>query len=437
MKSRYLNLTVITEMKLIRRNLIMMLAGVLCLSLTIPLAGCYEDADDPEHGEEGHEHEEGEEDGHDHEEAEEGQSDEHEGHSDEEGHEEEHPEEVSFTPVAMKEAGINVERVMRQQVVSTISAPGRVVPTQYGTAHVGTLVAGRITRLHVTEGSYVSKGTPLAEIEAFDIGQLKGEYARALADVEQRRLALTRQEKLVAEGIGAERSREEAESEYGQAVALQKAAAAKLRAAGIEPSSVKGESFSSRLTIRSPIAGIVSRREVVLGEYLDPSADAFEIMNNSTVWVDAQVSPAIASSIGIGRAGFVRGPKGDRRSGRVIFISPSVDPDSRTVTVRVEVSNPDGSLRPETFVSVSFERSVSELAIAIPKTAVENEEDRHYVYREHEPNTFQRIEVEIGGETGENVVVRKGLEEDERIAVTGIFYLRSARLKGELQEHHH
>ena len=420
MNTRNFKQTVITDMKLITRYLITMLAGALCLALTLPLTGCSEDADAPEHGEEGHDHEEGE-----------------EGHSDEEGHEEEHPEEVAFTPVAMKEAGITVEPVMRQQVVSTISAPGRVVPTQYGTAHVGTFVAGRITRLHVSEGSYVSKGAPLAEIEAFDIGQLKGEYARALAEVEQRGLALARQEKLAAEEIGAERSREEAQSAYGQAVALQKAAAAKLRAAGIDPSSVKGESFSSRLTIRSPIAGIVSRREVVIGEYIDPSTDAFEIMNNSTVWVDAQVSPAIASSIGIGRVGFVRGPKGDRRSGRVIFISPSVDPDSRTVTVRVEVSNPDGSLRPETFVSVEFERSISELTIAIPKTAVEYEDERRYVYREHEPNTFQRIEVEIGGETGENVVVRKGLEEDERIAVTGIFYLRSARLKGELQEHDH
>jgi hypothetical protein len=61
----------------------------------------------------------------------------------------------------------------------------------------------------------------------------------------------------------------------------------------------------------------------------------------------------------------------------------------------------------------------------------------YYVYREDGPNTFQRIEVKVGAQTGEKTIIEAGLQEEDRIAISGIFYLKSARLKGELQEHEH
>jgi cobalt-zinc-cadmium efflux system membrane fusion protein len=337
----------------------------------------------------------------------------------------------------MKEAGITVVSVSRQPVSAAVSVPGRVVPTQSGVAHVGTVIAGRVTRLFVSEGSYVRRGAPLAELEAANIGELHGEYLRSQADVEQWKAALERQERLAKEGIGAQRSLEEARSAYRQAHAAMRAAEAQLRAAGVNPASAGGGAISSRITLRAPIAGMVARRSVVLGEHVEPSTDAFEIVNTSTVWVDAQVAPDIAGDLAVGGAGFVRTSGGKRRAGKIIFISPTVDPQSRTVTVRVEVNNSELGLRPEMFVTVEFERTVTEYAVSVPLEAIEQEENRTYIYREHEPSTFQRVEVEVGARTAEKVVVEKGLNEGDRIAASGLFYLRSARQKGELSEHHH
>ncbi len=352
-------------------------------------------------------------------------------------HEEEPSSEVRLTPEAMKEAGITVEPVLRQPMAATFSAPGRVVPTQNGIAHVGTVIPGRITRLYVSEGARVGRGAALAEVEAFDIGQLKGDLMSARADAEQRRAAVARQERLAGEGIGARRALEEAQSAYGQATAAVRAAEAKLRAAGIDPSAINAGSFSSRLVLRSPIAGVVARRAVALGEYVEPNKDAFEVVDNATVWIDAQVPPASATGLAVGAPGFVRGPGGERRAGRIIFIAPTLDPESRTLTVRVEVANGGLGLRPETFVNVEFERAVTGYALVVPSAAIETDGARHFVYREHEPGTFQRVEVETGSEAGGKTVISAGLKEGERIAAAGVFYLRSARQKGELQEHEH
>lgn len=357
--------------------------------------------------------------------------DEHAEHG-EEGHDEhEHGTEIALDAETVKTSGIKVEAVRRQQVTATFAAPGRVVPTQGGIAHVGTSMAGRVTRLYVSEGSGVRRGTPLAEIEAIELSSVRGELLRARAEVEQRRVALDRQERLDREGLGVKRQLEEARGLYRQAVASQRAVEGRLHAAG-----VGAQSGGSRMVIRAPIAGVVSRRSVVMGEYLEPATDAFEVINTSTVWVDAQVTPGAVGGLAVGAPGFVRS-NGERGTGRIIYIAPTVDPESRTVTVRVEFDNSELGLRPETFVSVEFERPVAGNALALPKEAVESDGERYYIYREHEPNTFERVEVERGEGGGDMVVITAGLEEGERVAVSGLFYLRSAMLKGELQEHHH
>ena len=347
--------------------------------------------------------------------------------------------EVAITPAMMKESGVIVAKVMEGPVSKTISATGHVIPTQSGMAHVGTVIPGRITRLFVAEGSHVGRGTALAEVESFGISELKSAYLRASADVERNRRALERSTTLSGEGIGATRLVEEARAAYRQGIAAQTEAATKLRALGINPTSLhrldeKASSFSSRVVIRSPISGVVAKRSVALGEFVEPSTDVFEVVNTRTVWVDAQVQPSVAPEMRVGGVGFVHDPKGERRSGRIIFVSPSVDPTSRTVTIRIELSNTDNAFRPETFVTVEFETSLAGSALTIPADALEQDGEKFYVYREHEPNRFQRVEVEAGPHSETRVVIRSGLKKDDRIAASGVFYLKSIRQKGDLSE---
>lgn len=353
-------------------------------------------------------------------------------------HSDEGAEEIRFQPEQMKEVGITVEAVAVGALGGSVGAPGRVVPTQEGVAHVGTLVAGRVARIFVREGARVARGAPLAEIESFGIGELKAEYLRAMSEVERRGSEYRRQQRLIGEGVGAQRNLEESKASYEQSVASHRAAETKLTAAGISPGTILSDApLDSRVTIRSPIAGIVSKRHVALGEYLEPDQDAFEVVDNRTIWIDAQVPPTEASLIAVGGTGIVQDAERHRHEGKVTFISPTVDPDSRMVNVRVELANPDAHLRPESYVSVEFRTESRASALTVPREALEKEGEEYYVYREQEPNTFVRVPVHIEIVQGDMAVVGAGVSAGDRIVTTGLFYLKSVRQREELQEHDH
>lgn len=361
-------------------------------------------------------------------------------HGDEHDHEHEHEQEaITLTAAAMKEAGIVVEAAQRQAISSVVDAPGRVIPSGDGIAHVGPVIPGRITKLFASEGRSVKAGAPLAELEAFDVGSLKGEYLRARAELVKAESTATRQRQLAKEGIGVTKSLEEAEAALRLATASVKSAQTRLRAIGINTETLPEEStFSSRILLRSPINGVVARQQVVLGEYVEPSKDAFHVINTRIVWVDAQVQPAVAGDLRTGGTGFVSDADAHRHAGRIIFIAPTVDPSSRTVTVRLAIDNPDVHLRPETFVAVQFERAATAgYAVSIPAEAVEQQQGAFFVYREQKPGAFERVEIQVELPIRANAIVRGGISVGDRIATKGVFYLKSQRQKGELQEHSH
>jgi membrane fusion protein, heavy metal efflux system len=368
-----------------------------------------------------------------------GHSESEEGHAHEEGGHEEHDEggAVKLTDDIIKQAGINFLTVKKQTVIASVSAPGKVIPAQNAVGHIGSLINGRVARIFKPEGSSVGKGTVVAELEAFDIGELKAEYSSASAAVDQTKTTLDRQERLSREGIGAKRALDEARSAHSQAVARLRAAEAKLTSLGISTTDLQRGAYTTRISIRSPLAGVITKQNVVVGEYVDPTKDMFEVVNMSTVWVEAQVPSTLARELRNGVRASLRGPSGERGTGVVSYISPTVDPESRTVPVRVVVNNLGSQLRPQAFVTVDFERATEQVAIVIPRSAIEQEGDKSYVYKEKEPSTFERTEVVLGSSTGLTAVVLSGVAEGDKIVNQGVFYLKSLRQKGELQEHSH
>lgn len=351
----------------------------------------------------------------------------------EHGEHEEETNEVTLSQEQMKEAGIEVSAVGMQEVSSVLTAPARIVPTETATAEVGSLVAGRVTQLFVRDGSPVQKGAPMAEIESLEIGQLKGDYLRAHAAVEQTHSAFERQQQLAREEIGAQRTLEEARAAYHMAEADLTALTTQLAALGIDPKSLKEAegALGSHIVVRAPISGVVARREVLLGAFVEPSKDLFEVVNPGAVYADAQVPPDIAARLEAGGAARVRMADGQVYGGQVAFIAPAVDPESRTVQIRIRMDRPRG-LRPETYATAEFDAGVAEQALVVPVTALEREAGQAHVYREQEPGTFERVPVQLGAETTDYAIVLTGLNTGDRIATDGVFYLKSARQKGEL-----
>ncbi|MEQ9042792.1 MAG: efflux RND transporter periplasmic adaptor subunit [Alphaproteobacteria bacterium] len=347
--------------------------------------------------------------------------------------EEEESNEVTLSAEQVEAAGIEIEAVGEQEVNGTLAAPARIVPTETATAEVGSLVAGRVTRLFVRDGSSVQRGDPMAEIESLEIGRLKGDYLRAHAAVEQTRAAFERQQQLEREEIGAQRTLEEARAAFHSAQADLTALATQLAALGIDPQTLEEAegALGAHIVVRAPIAGIVARREVALGAFVEPSRDLFEIVNPGAVYADAQVPPDVAATLERGGTARVRTADGQVYRGTVAAIAPTVDPESRTVSVRISMENSSG-LRPETYADAEFDAGVAERALAVPVAALEREGEQAYVYRELTPNAFERVPVRLGTQTTDYAIVLAGLSVGDRIAMDGVFYLKSARQKGEL-----
>ncbi len=358
--------------------------------------------------------------------------DEHAGHDD---HGEESPE-VTLTPEAIATAGIITAPVTMESGRQRIALPAVVALQEDGIARVGTVVPGRVARLVVSEGSYVGKGSLIAEIESAEIGKVRAGYLEAVAEERSAKLAFERQKRLAAESIGAERDLEEAEALYESAMAARREEGAHLRLYGINPEKA-GTSLSNRIRITAPIAGVVSKRSVTLGEYVESSDDIATLVNISTVRIDAQATAEQASRLAVGSLGFAPLPDGRTTSGRISYIAPTLDPESRTTTVRFTVSNNDGALRPGSFLTASCETTASRPMITLPVSALDRVDGKLYVWRVEKPGHFERVELTGVEEQGERVTVADGLSEGDEVVIEGVFYLRSALDAGELEEHHH
>ncbi len=418
-------------------QLLLRLAGLaLAAGVLLPvLSGCGNQNENQQeaHGHDGHDdHANEDHSGHDNDHAG------HDDHADEDHHGHDHAS-GGIIPVdnaTMESLGIKVAPINASEANTAFSLPGVVAPVADNMARVGTILPGRVSKLHVNEGSYVSKGTALAEIETVEIGKARAEYLEAVARETQARKNVDRQNRLAGEQIGAERTLEAATAEYEQAMALRKEAEAHLHSLGISPKDA-GNSFSNRLIIRAPVSGLIAQRTATLGAYIGVDDDMFTILDTRTVWINAGATPTQAELLGVGIPAIARTSSGEQVQGKIVFVSPTVNPESRTVTVRLQVPNKNGAFRPGAFVTAEIQSASSKKALRISTAGIERDGEQFFVYRQHGNEGFERIEVEAEEGSNGTTIIRSGLKEGDAIAVAGLFYLRSIRMKGSLAEHNH
>ena len=396
-----------------------------CLALAVPLAGCGSD-------------------------TEAAPTDDHAGeapgaHSDDASDEaDDHGDEITLTEAQAAAADVETAVVQASPLAAEIRVPARIVPTESGQAQVGALVDGRVVRLLAAEGQAVRRGVAVAVIESPEVARLQGEYLQAQARVTQARQQLDRSRQLAAEDLISGTLLEQAVADAAATEAQAAALAGEIRAhGGSAPSGPGG--VTGRVTVSSPISGVVSERQAELGAFVQASAPLYEVVAPGQVYADASIDPAAAAAIGQGDVAVIEAPGGQRFRGVVQFVGAEVAGETRTATVRLRVTNATAELRPETFVTVLFDVEAGEgagagrVAITVPTEAVERDGGDAYVWVpvDGEVRTYARRPVTLGEATGDRVEVTAGLEPGERIVVDGVFALKSFRSRGELTDHDH
>lgn len=346
--------------------------------------------------------------------------------------------------------GIETEIVQAAPMAGVILATGTVLVPENHLAAIGPVHEGRIVHLYAGQGARVKKGQKLADLESADIDEAKSEYLKATAEYQNARrtaeveikLAQStydRTKLLYEKTIAAQKTfqsaehdlelaKASAESTISSTKAALAAARRKLLVLGMTASEIDrlrgDQDLGALFSLTSPIDGIVIERNATIGATVGADASVFKIIDISSVWIDANVFEKDLSRVKLGQAAKVTVPAAADMvfSGKVIFISSIVDPETRTVKVRTEVSNREGRLKPDMFANVQIFTDVERSAISVPNTAVLSDNGQSIVFVAN-AGVYEKRVVTTGTVSGDRIELRAGVKAGEQIVVKGNYLL--------------
>jgi cobalt-zinc-cadmium efflux system membrane fusion protein len=292
--------------------------------------------------------------------------------------------------------------------------------------------SGPVSQLLVPLGAQVRDGTPLATVDSPDFATAISTYRKALATAQtDRRLADLDKDLLEHNGVS-QREEDQAQTDAVSAEADRDAALRALVSLKVAPQTIKDIQEGRRVSdtaafIRSPIAGTLVERLITPGQLLQAGTTAcFTVANLSRVWVLAQLFGSDLAAVSRGdSAQVVTGVGTNSFSGKVDNIAALVDPDTRSVQVRVVVENPGNFLKKQMYVRVLIQAREESTGLLIPVSAVlRDDENLPFVYVAQADGSFARQHITLGYRAGDQYDIGAGLRAGDQIVVAGGIFVQ-------------
>jgi cobalt-zinc-cadmium efflux system membrane fusion protein len=317
-------------------------------------------------------------------------------------------------------------------VNGTLQVPAHVETDAQQIARVGSPVAGRILKLLVFEGQYVKSGTVLAMLHSTDLSDTQFALIKASSRQELAEAAAKRAEQLMQADVIGQAELERRRAEVLQASTEAASYRTQLLGLGMTENQIRRLESSRKLSADYPIvtprSGTVLKREITIGQVVQPADPAFTIADLSSVWIIANVPEEEAGHLEKDMEVEVHVPALPQRkiAGKLSFVSPIVDPATRTVEVRMDVANASGALKPDQLASMTFTGRTGR-KLTIPNGAVVRENNKDYVFLQSAPLKYVLREVSLGNEEEDRRVVLSGVQANEHIVTDGAFHLNNQR----------
>jgi cobalt-zinc-cadmium efflux system membrane fusion protein len=306
--------------------------------------------------------------------------------------------------------------------IAPLPAPGRVEFDEARTASVGAPLAGRVEEVRVRLGDRVKAGDRLFSVRSAAYADLEREMHSAEAELTEKQRTAERLKELVSLQAAPEKDLLAAQTEQRQAELTLEAARAK-------QASLKVASESSNLYwVTAPRTGTVVDLDVVASQEVTPDREKplLRLSDLDEVIVIADLQEADAADLREGQSVSVRTQNGDAvRAGKVERISEVVDPQRRTVEVRVRVANADRLLHPNAFAEVTPEPLAGVKRVRVPAAAVVTDGARSVVFVAREPSRLERVAVVPGRQRDGQVELRSGLNAGEHFVAHGALLLEN------------
>ena len=309
---------------------------------------------------------------------------------------------------------LRIAAVQEQDIATQTEAPGSIEAMPEKLVKITPPLAGRITRLQRALGDSVKAGDPLFTLDSAELSAAYADDSKAKSVLLQARQELERQKTLFEAEIAARKEYEAAQAAFAQAGSDARASADKLAQYGA------GARGSRRdYVLRSPIAGTVIAMEGAQGGYWnDINAPVMTVADLSTVWLSANVAERDLAQVAVGqktRIAIDAWP-GKIFEGKVAYVGAVLDPETRTVKVRVAIDNRAGTFKPGMFAHAGF-AGAPRRALLVPASAVLQSGPSTRVMVERSALVFTPRTVEVGASHGDQVEIVSGLRAGERIVV--------------------
>jgi cobalt-zinc-cadmium efflux system membrane fusion protein len=325
---------------------------------------------------------------------------------------------------------VQIVTVEQQTFPVVLRLPGSVAYNAFKTTPVVTQVSGPVTQVLVYPGQMVRAGQPMLYASSPDFAQLRSNYLKAHDAYTLAQSNLKRDQDLYAHHAVAQVELLQAQSARNQASADLQASEQALQVIGIhEPSQLADAPASSKIPVLAPVSGEVVDRMVQPGQVIQAGAtQVFTISNMGTVWVLVNVYQNDISYVHLGDQVTVSTDAFPTKfNGRISYIAPSLDPETRTLQVRIVARNPHGMLKKDMYVTAIVQSGKTK-ALTVPDDAVlRNDVNEPFVYVLSGTNQFSRRLVTIGRSENGQTQINSGLKEGDKVAANGSLFLQFAR----------
>ncbi len=319
---------------------------------------------------------------------------------------------IQLTPQRMQSIGIVLGKVESKLVNSELRFYGSVQVDERRQAYVQTRFAGWIRKVYAdATGNFIGKGQPLFTIYSPDLVSTEQEYL----------IAKKNSESLQRSGVSGVAS---------GAASLLSAAKERLLQWEVSPGEIEKLDQSAKpitdLTIYSPVSGYITDKKALPNMYVQPETMLYTVADLSHVWVLAQVFQSDAGKIKPGDSAEITldAYPGRVFNGRVDYLLPQIDMNTRTLPVRLVFPNPGLKLRPGMYVNVRAKLPMGR-QLVVPASAAFHSGTKNLLFVYQGEGSIEPREVEFGPQVGDQIVVAKGLKPDEQIVTSANFLIDS------------
>jgi membrane fusion protein, heavy metal efflux system len=335
-----------------------------------------------------------------------------------------------FTIPQEQMSHVQVVTVVPSTLKRMLRLTGAVAYNAFKTTPVISQVGGPVSRILVVPGEHVKEGQSMLDVSSPDYSQLLDSYLKAADSFRLSSKNYTRAQDLYAHHAIAERDLEQAESDRNQAQADLNAAEQGMKILGIKnPGNLANAPSSAQIPLLAPIGGEVVERLVSPGQVLQAGqTQAFTISDLSTVWVLANVYQADLASVRSGDDVVVQTDAYPGNfHGKISYVSPALDPNTRTLQARIIVDNPGEKLKRDMYCTVTVTAGSISNVVAVPDSSVlRDDNNQPFVYVEAGTNQFGRRDVDLGERQNGQTQILKGITVGEKVVGDGSLFLQFA-----------